>query len=127
MALGPVSVLRLNFSPKSRQVGLPDIESHLFATLGQFLHFGGGEGGSPSRWRTEGHTASSMKWRTVSRISFWGSLSEKSIVSLDEVHTMLSRRKISLTSALPEDYCHRMTMCSKSSSSHSGLRARGPR
>src|SRR3989441_12814018 len=36
---------------------------------------------SRSRWRTVGRTSASMNWRTVSRMSFWWSLSEKSIAS----------------------------------------------
>src|SRR6202035_452927 len=42
-----------------------------------------------SRWVTEGRTSASMNWRTVSRISFWWSLSEKSIGS--GVHRMLTQ------------------------------------
>src|ERR1700730_4846560 len=42
-----------------------------------------------SRWVTEGRTSASINWRTVSRISFWWSLSEKSIGS--GVHRMLTQ------------------------------------
>src|ERR1700730_15790500 len=42
-----------------------------------------------SRWVTDGRTSASINWRYVSRISFWWSLSEKSIGS--GVHRMLTQ------------------------------------
>src|SRR5207249_7073 len=61
----------------------PISPSFLIASSGNFSAF--------SHSLTNGRTSASINWRTVSRISLWWSLSEKSIVSVDRYAVALKK------------------------------------
>ena len=89
------------------QVTFPSLQGFLLnhPSAASFLISSAGKRASRSRWRTPGRTSLSMNWRTVSRISFWWSLSEKSIVSaVRGVHAMLTQLRTAWSAA----GCHRV-------------------